>query len=665
MIRHNSRFTQTIRYFVIFLLIVLATTPLFFSDAKAEKISGSIYAGFNDHWGVNGNVKPPILITGEVTVENGAKLVIDPGTLVMFSGQGRIEVKPDGELVAKGKEHDWIIFTRLSRKKEFWKEDDIHSYGKTTFEYCNFDRVRGISIWSSDSAIRSCVFKEISGPVEIRGRENILSSSLFMRCKVSGNSLFIINGDCIVKENVFKENVATNIIKIETYNSPINVLLSDNIIKNNRGVGVSVYSGSFDSEITISNNLITDNETGISVEQAWGDIVITNNAIFDNSEYNFICDSYSYQINAPSNYWGSARPDVGKFKGSIKFAPWLDKFPEVVPEENDIGLVDSLIVALKKMTASKNEITRRYAEDRLKEYPKETMKSENATSKSKFQNDKGSDQQESAQAKSESTPERLLTNKDIIQLVKAGLSEDIIVSLIRKSATRFDLTPEALIELKQEGVGDLIIKAMIESSSVEVSQEIAIGTVVVMSEIEEAEVYLNGNYLGKVNEELVLPAGVHTLRITYKDFTVQKTVKIKPREKKKIKISFPGKLHIIYTFREADIYESKLDISIEGEEAISLDIKTKETSRHLFDFEAPEEVTVEKTLILKPGKYKMFVVYSWDSSLHRYKREYTFSIYPAEITLLKTRMDTSGGAFFTTGIFTQIFEKGEKVFEGR
>jgi len=659
MIRHNIRFTQTIR---VFLLIVLLTTSLFFSDVKAEKISGSIYAGFNDHWGVNGNVKPPILITGEVTVENGTKLVIDPGTLVMFSDQGRIEVKAGGELVAKGKEYDWIIFTRLSRKKGFW-EDDIDSRGKATFEYCNFDRVRGISIWCS--AIRSCVFKEISESVRIWGKRNILSSSLFMKCKLS--NLLIIYGDCIVKENVFKENVSTNIIKIKTYNSPVNVLLSDNIIKNNRGVGVSVYSGSFDSEITISNNLITDNETGISVEKGWGDIGITNNAIFDNSEYNLICDPYSYQINAPSNYWGSARPNVEKFKGSIKFAPWLDKFPEVVPEENDIGPpVDSLIVTLKKMAASKNEITRRYAEDRLKEYPKKTMKDENATTyKSKFQNDKESDQEKSAQAKSESTPKRLLTNKDIIQLVKTGLSEDIIVSLIRKSATKFDLTPEALIKLKQEGVGDLIIKAMIESSSVEVSQETAIGTVVVMSEIEEAEVYLNGNYLGKVNEELVLPAGVHTLGITYKDFTVEKTVKIKPREKKKIKISFPGKLHIIYTFREADIYESKLDISIEGEEAISLDIKTKETSRHLFDFEAPEEVTVEKTLILKPGKYKMFVVYSWDSSLHRYKREYTFSIYPAEITLLKTRMDTSGGAFFTTGIFTQIFEKGEKVFEGR
>ena len=110
------------------------------------------------------------------------------------------------------------------------------------------------------------------------------------------------------------------------------------------------------------------------------------------------------------------------------------------------------------------------------------------TYKSKFQNDKEADQEKSAQAKSESTPKRLLTNKDIIQLVKTGLSEDIIVSLIRKSATKFDLTPEALIKLKQEGVGDLIIKAMIESSSVEVSQETAIGTVVVMSEIEEAEV---------------------------------------------------------------------------------------------------------------------------------------------------------------------------------
>jgi len=129
--------------------------------------------------------------------------------------------------------------------------------------------------------------------------------------------------------------------------------------------------------------------------------------------------------------------------------------------------------------------------------------------------------------------------------VEAGLSEEVIISVIQKSPTEFDLTPEALIELKQEGVSDAIIKAMVGPSSVKLLEKAPTGTVVVMSEIGEAEVYLSDEYLGKVNEELVLPAGVHTLKIAYKDFTIEKTVKIKQGCKATVKISFPGRLHII------------------------------------------------------------------------------------------------------------------------
>lgn len=62
---------------------------------------------------------------------------------------------------------------------------------------------------------------------------------------------------------------------------------------------------------------------------------------------------------------------------------------------------------------------------------------------------------------STSANEEPLTNETITTLVKAGLSDAAIVSLIQRSRTKFDLTPEAIVNLKQAGVSNTIIEVMI------------------------------------------------------------------------------------------------------------------------------------------------------------------------------------------------------------
>lgn len=57
-------------------------------------------------------------------------------------------------------------------------------------------------------------------------------------------------------------------------------------------------------------------------------------------------------------------------------------------------------------------------------------------------------------------PERPLTNNDVIQLVKAGLSQSLILSQIRNSRTSFDLSTPEVIRLAKEGVPESIIEAM-------------------------------------------------------------------------------------------------------------------------------------------------------------------------------------------------------------
>jgi len=53
-----------------------------------------------------------------------------------------------------------------------------------------------------------------------------------------------------------------------------------------------------------------------------------------------------------------------------------------------------------------------------------------------------------------------LTIEQIIQMVAAKLPDDVIISTIRKSGSKFDLTPDALIKLKTAGVSDAVLRAM-------------------------------------------------------------------------------------------------------------------------------------------------------------------------------------------------------------
>jgi hypothetical protein len=55
-----------------------------------------------------------------------------------------------------------------------------------------------------------------------------------------------------------------------------------------------------------------------------------------------------------------------------------------------------------------------------------------------------------------------MTVKDVIKLSQAKISDDLIVQQLSKKGQRFDLSTEQLIELKNAGVSDRVIQAMID-----------------------------------------------------------------------------------------------------------------------------------------------------------------------------------------------------------
>jgi len=59
------------------------------------------------------------------------------------------------------------------------------------------------------------------------------------------------------------------------------------------------------------------------------------------------------------------------------------------------------------------------------------------------------------------THRQKLTNKDVVRMVKANLPADVIVQAIKSSTPDFDVSADGLISLKQEGVPDSVIQAML------------------------------------------------------------------------------------------------------------------------------------------------------------------------------------------------------------
>jgi len=68
-------------------------------------------------------------------------------------------------------------------------------------------------------------------------------------------------------------------------------------------------------------------------------------------------------------------------------------------------------------------------------------------------------------ALSSQAQEQPLTNADVVKMVKAGLSEDLIIQRIKTAKTGFDLSTDQILKLKDASVPESIIKAMLASSA--------------------------------------------------------------------------------------------------------------------------------------------------------------------------------------------------------
>ena len=65
-----------------------------------------------------------------------------------------------------------------------------------------------------------------------------------------------------------------------------------------------------------------------------------------------------------------------------------------------------------------------------------------------------------------SLAQEVLTNDSVIQMVKAGLPEAVVIAKIKGTASKFDLKTDSLVSLKKAGVSDKVLEAMVAAGSV-------------------------------------------------------------------------------------------------------------------------------------------------------------------------------------------------------
>ena len=330
-----------------------------------DNTSGPTYvSGFistNTTWT---SVDSPYIVRGDVVVEEGVKLIIDPGVTVKFESEKELII--DGILNANGNKQDKVIFTsaNLSASPEDWgsiyfRKGSTGSITNCSIAYTN----KGVKIEYSSPLISECEISNSATGIWIRGGQSwsggaaaapeILNNRIhdnfghgicaYGHCGspiicgnvITNNSggISVGNGDCCTEQHIINNTVNSNGgwgIRVDTtgtievrhnnvtrnndgiylhaWNTGPNVQVSNNYVYgSDRGMMLVLCN----TYLTVSNNTLDSNEKSIYVSnfrEQEGKYLIKHNNVINSSEYAVYCSvsrNYARQINLSFNYWNT------------------------------------------------------------------------------------------------------------------------------------------------------------------------------------------------------------------------------------------------------------------------------------------------------------------------------------------------------------------------
>lgn len=199
-------------------------------------------------------------VTKDVSLLVGAELKIMPGTTVEFSSGTGMLVK--GRMIASGRPAEKIRFTSLDKKGAGdWNEIQLEYATGSTVSHCIFE----YSTWGLHSHFTNLV----------------VTDSLFAN---NTGGMRFRSGPVQIQKSTFENNI----------------------------IGIRAYRGN----AVIRENNICRNETGIFVREKGGGLSITQNNLFNNSNYNVrVGDFNNEDVPAPDNWWGDGDPLETIFDG--------------------------------------------------------------------------------------------------------------------------------------------------------------------------------------------------------------------------------------------------------------------------------------------------------------------------------------------------------------
>lgn len=250
-------------------------------------------------------------VTGNILVQEGVTLTIEPGTKINIDSGKLIQV--NGELIAIGKPDQMIVFTSDSG----WvgikiNDNSVDAIVDGDFQYLSGSTMQYTIIEKADTGILCANSSPYLGYNVIR--DNNLGI-------LAGESAAYGFSQAIVAHNSIMNNNAglqTGNARYVAYNRIIDNLywgvyadwggpgsidfFQNNLIANNGGVGLTVWP---QDTLTIRNNTIIQNDIGIKWD--WGgdpSATFYDNNIVRNLSYDFE-HAMNSGINISSNWWGT------------------------------------------------------------------------------------------------------------------------------------------------------------------------------------------------------------------------------------------------------------------------------------------------------------------------------------------------------------------------
>jgi hypothetical protein len=292
------------------LFVLITAAFLGFSDARGGTIVQGSVSGV---WGLPGS---PYWVEGDLAVQSGQTLVIDPGVQVRFRGPYRFLV--NGTLAASGTETDSILFTwdQPLSTMEWRGLRLVGAAGGTAVAYCRIEHVRAADAYpdvrggavyceSCAPAIRHCLLQHnVSHNANSNGMGGgvaaVSASPVVEDCVIRDNQAdsgggfaSIEEGTAVVRNNLIVQNRAPYSgggVYAGVRSSPI---LENNVISGNwaggwGGGGVTLWNWYAMNHIgkTVRNNIVSGNSTsvdggGFYVRYDYS--VLENNTVADNT----------------------------------------------------------------------------------------------------------------------------------------------------------------------------------------------------------------------------------------------------------------------------------------------------------------------------------------------------------------------------------------------